>query len=121
VATGCFGRLHPLVPGVQGVIYDTALRGAHHQVLLREHGLMPVNQVTAPWRGRTSLPATISRGGERFRTAPPHGHLALSVDKMASQFDAGRLAEALEGLQALTQDDPFDESDESGTVASWLW
>jgi len=52
---------------------------------------------------------------------PPHGHLALSVDKMASQFDAGRLAEALEGLQALTQDDPFDESDESGTVASWLW
>ncbi len=50
MATGCFGRLHPLVPGVQGVIYDTALRGAHHQVLLREHGLMPVNQVTAPWR-----------------------------------------------------------------------
>ena len=26
VAMDCFGRLHPLLPGAQGVIYDTALR-----------------------------------------------------------------------------------------------
>jgi hypothetical protein len=51
VAMGCFKRLHPLVPGAQGVIYDTALRGAHHQVLLREMGLMPVNRVTAAVAG----------------------------------------------------------------------
>ena len=51
VAMGCFQRLHPLVPGAQGVIYDTALRGAHHQVLLREMGLMPVNRVTAAVAG----------------------------------------------------------------------
>jgi hypothetical protein len=51
VAMGCFRRLHPLVPGAQGVIYDTALRGAHHQVLLREMGLMPVNRVTAAVAG----------------------------------------------------------------------
>ena len=37
----------PLVPGAQGAIYDTALRGTHHQVPLREMGLMPVNRVTA--------------------------------------------------------------------------
>ncbi|MDP9222263.1 MAG: hypothetical protein M3P18_00115 [Actinomycetota bacterium] len=35
VAMDCFTRLAPLVPGAQGVIYDTALRGVHHQVLLR--------------------------------------------------------------------------------------
>jgi hypothetical protein len=27
VAMSCFKRLHPLLPGAQGVIYDTALRG----------------------------------------------------------------------------------------------
>jgi len=51
VAMGCFQRLHPLVPGAQGVIYDTALRGTHHQVLLREMGLMPVNRITATVAG----------------------------------------------------------------------
>jgi hypothetical protein len=29
------------------VIYDTALRGVHHQTLLRDLGLIPVNRVTA--------------------------------------------------------------------------
>jgi hypothetical protein len=51
VAMGCFGRLRPLLPGAQGVIYDTALRGTHHQVLLREHGWIPVNRVTAAVAG----------------------------------------------------------------------
>lgn len=46
-AMDCFTRLSPLVPGAQGVIYDTALRGVHHQKLLRELGLIPVNKVTA--------------------------------------------------------------------------
>lgn len=40
-------RLAPLLPGAQGVIYDTALRGVHHQRLLRDLGLVPVNRVTA--------------------------------------------------------------------------
>src|SRR5712691_5299895 len=51
VAVSCFRRLAPLVPGAQGVIYDTALRGTHHQVLLRELGLLPVNRVAAAERG----------------------------------------------------------------------
>lgn len=51
VAMDCFGRVAPLVPGAQGVIYDTALRGVHHQKLLRELGLMPVNKVTAAEKG----------------------------------------------------------------------
>ena len=52
-AMGCFERLSPLVPGAQGVIYDTALRGIHHQTLLRNLGLLPVNRVTAKKKGST--------------------------------------------------------------------
>lgn len=51
VAMECFDRLASLVPGAQGVIYDTALRGIHHQTLLRQHGLIPVNKVTAAVAG----------------------------------------------------------------------
>ncbi|MFA5786936.1 MAG: hypothetical protein WDA71_08165 [Actinomycetota bacterium] len=51
VAMNCFARLAPLVPGAQGVIYDTALRGIHHQKLLREQGLIPVNRVAAAEAG----------------------------------------------------------------------
>ncbi|MBA3553058.1 MAG: hypothetical protein H0W27_09350 [Actinobacteria bacterium] len=50
-AMDCFVRLAPHVPGAQGVVYDTALRGAHHQVLLRHLGLLPVNKVTAARKG----------------------------------------------------------------------
>jgi hypothetical protein len=52
-AIECFTRLAPLVPGAQGVIYDTALRGVHHQTLLRDLGLLPVNRVTAAKAGNT--------------------------------------------------------------------
>jgi hypothetical protein len=51
VAMGCFTRLRRLVPGALGVVYDTALRGVHHQTLLREHGWIPVNRVTAAVAG----------------------------------------------------------------------
>src|SRR5206468_10610664 len=61
-AMRCFARLGPLVPGAQGVIYDTALRGVHHQTLLRELGLIPVNRVTAAQKG-----ATAPRRGEGRR------------------------------------------------------
>lgn len=50
-AMDCFRRLAPLVPGAHGVIYDTALRGVHHQTLLRDLGLIPVNRVTAAKAG----------------------------------------------------------------------
>ena len=40
-----------LAPGAQGVIHDTALRGVHHQKLLRDLGLLPVNRVTAAKAG----------------------------------------------------------------------
>ena len=36
-----------LVPGAQGVVYDTAFRGVHHQRLMRDLGWVSVNRVAA--------------------------------------------------------------------------
>ena len=36
-----FARTARLTPGAQGIVYDTALRGLHHQRILRELGLLP--------------------------------------------------------------------------------
>jgi len=47
VAVDSFADLAPLCPGAQGVIYDTALRGIHHQRLLRDLGWLSVNKVAA--------------------------------------------------------------------------
>jgi hypothetical protein len=47
VAVSCFERLAPHVPGTQAIVYDTALRGVHHQKILRELGIVPVNMVAA--------------------------------------------------------------------------
>src|SRR5581483_10509896 len=49
----CLTRLAPHTPGAQGLIYDTALRGVHHQTLLRDLGLLPINRVTAAKAGAT--------------------------------------------------------------------
>ena len=46
-AMDCLHRTAPLVPGAQAVVYDTALRGVHHQTILRDLGLLPINRVTA--------------------------------------------------------------------------
>src|SRR5207248_5921430 len=47
VAMNCVERLAAHVPGAQALVYDTALRGVHHQRLLRELGLLPVNRVAS--------------------------------------------------------------------------
>jgi hypothetical protein len=52
-AVDCFTRLAPHLAGCQGVIYDTALRGVHHQHLLRELGWLTINRVTAAQAGAT--------------------------------------------------------------------
>ena len=46
-AMECLERTAPHTPGAQAVVYDTALRGVHHQTILRDLGLVPVNRVTA--------------------------------------------------------------------------
>ena len=60
-AVDMFTRLRPHVHGAQAVIYDTALRGVHHQTLLRDLGLLTVNRVTAAAGSRKN-------GGGKGRT-----------------------------------------------------
>jgi hypothetical protein len=57
-----FEHLAPLCEGAQGVIYDTARRGVHHQQLLRHLGWLSVNKVTAKHAG----------SGEARRDAAEH-------------------------------------------------
>lgn len=52
-AMACLDRTAPLTPGAQGVVYDTALRGVHHQRILRHLGLLPINRVAAAKAGST--------------------------------------------------------------------
>jgi hypothetical protein len=52
-AMACFERLAPHCPGAHGIIYDTALRGKHHQTLLRDLGWHSINKVTAKKRGNS--------------------------------------------------------------------
>lgn len=52
IAVDMFTRLAPHTVGAQAVVYDTALRGVHHQKLMRDLGLLPVNRVTAAAGGR---------------------------------------------------------------------
>lgn len=47
VAVDSFTQIAPHCTGAQGVIYDTALRGVHHQTLLRDLGWLSVNKVAA--------------------------------------------------------------------------
>lgn len=58
-AMGAFADLHSLCDGAQGVIYDTALRGVHHQRLLRDLGWLPVNRVTAEKAAKTRKPRRV--------------------------------------------------------------
>jgi hypothetical protein len=53
-AMASFTRVAPLLPGTHGVIYDTALRGVHHQRLLRDLGWLSINRVTAASAGADS-------------------------------------------------------------------
>jgi hypothetical protein len=46
-AMSCLERTTPHLPGAQAIVYDTALRGVHHQTILRQLGLMPINRVAA--------------------------------------------------------------------------
>jgi hypothetical protein len=46
-AMGAFNDIAKVAPGAQGVVYDTALRGVHHQELMRDLGWLSINRVQA--------------------------------------------------------------------------
>lgn len=50
-AVASLERLVPALAGAQGVVYDTALRGVHHQRIMRHLGVLSINRVTAAKAG----------------------------------------------------------------------
>ena len=93
-AIDCFTRLAPHMPGAQGVIYDTALRGVHHQHLLRELGLLPVNRVTAAKASahRTPTQRTTRREERPPRRQDHHPHQRDDPTRCSSTPPAARSA-----------------------------
>ena len=82
-AMDCFSALAPHCPGAQGVLYDTALRGVHHQRLMRDHGWLSVNKVTAAkagskkprsWQGASGSEVDVRRATHRHPRRRHHGH-----------------------------------------------
>jgi hypothetical protein len=47
VALESFGAIAPHSPGIQGVVYDTALRGKHHNELMQRFGWLSINRVAS--------------------------------------------------------------------------
>ncbi len=75
-ALDCFTRLAPNIPGAQGVIYDTALRGIHHQHLMRDLGWLTMNRVTAA-KAATTRPRR--RGGQRVEKTVHLEHKTITL------------------------------------------
>ncbi len=83
-AMQCFERLAPLLPGAQGVIYDTALRGVHHQQLLRELGWLPINRVTA----KKANPKSVRRKERREEKSTLIEHKTVTLPDGTSKLVA---------------------------------
>jgi len=63
--------LAPSLPGAQGVIYDTALRGVHHAEIMRELGWLSINRVQAA--------EVITRNGRPVKRTEKNTHIEDKV------------------------------------------
>lgn len=121
-AMECFTRLAPLVSGAQGVIYDTALRGVHHQTLLRDLGLLPVNRVTAakadvnqPRRKDGRREEKSSRVETKTITLPNGAARDVELYARGGAVGIGQLTEAGDlNFEALTRVRTHRNQDKSG-------
>jgi hypothetical protein len=85
------------VPGAQAVVYDTALRGVHHQELLRDLGLLPINRVTAAQAGAKDArrgPAEWRREKFVYVETKSVGELRIDLYAKGGTIGVGRLTEA---------------------------
>ncbi|MEZ5170675.1 MAG: hypothetical protein R3A49_08020 [Acidimicrobiia bacterium] len=97
-ALECIRRTTPLVPGATGVVYDTAFRGTHHQTLLRELGLLPINRVTAakadanrPRRGEGRRVEKTVRIEDKTVTLPDGSKASITLYARGGGVGIGRL------------------------------
>jgi hypothetical protein len=100
VAMDCFRRLAPLVPGAQAVVYDTALRGVHHQELLRDLGVLPINRVAAaekgartPRRKEGRRVAKSTHVEDKMVTGPDDRAVSVSIYAQDGAIGLGRLTD----------------------------
>jgi hypothetical protein len=82
-----------------GVNYDTALRGVHHQTLVRDLGLLPVNRVTAakagakkPRRAEGQRVEKSTHVEDRENTLPDDSTTTISVFAQGGTIGIGTLA-----------------------------
>jgi hypothetical protein len=94
-----FVGLGPLVPGAQGVVYDTAFRGVHHQRLMRELGWVSVNRVTAnagsrkrPAKDRKRVEKTVYVETKTVRT--PAGDRQVRLISQGGRIGVGEVTES---------------------------
>ena len=94
-----FVEIAPLVPGAQGVVYDTAFRGAHHQRLMRELGWVSVNRVTAnagsrkrPAKDRKRVEKTVYVETRTIRTN--EGELQVRLISQGGRIGLGEVTES---------------------------
>lgn len=82
-AMNAFRDLTPVLPGCQGVIYDTALRGVHHAEIMRELGWLSINRVQAA--------EVITRDGKPVKRVEKATHIEDKVinDKTVRLFARG--------------------------------
>lgn len=50
-AVESLGRVLPLLPGAQAVVYDGALRGKHLRPLMKQHDVVPISRVHSAQHG----------------------------------------------------------------------
>ncbi|MGK2954993.1 MAG: hypothetical protein ACSLFI_04905 [Solirubrobacterales bacterium] len=94
-----FVGLAPLMPGAQGVVYDTAFRGVHHQRLMRDLGWVSVNRVTAnagsrkrPAKDRKRVEKTVYVETKTIRT--PDGEEQVRLISQAGRIGLGEVTES---------------------------
>jgi hypothetical protein len=90
--------LAPLIPGAQGVIYDTAFRGVHHQRLMRDLGWVSINRVTAnagsrkrPRKDRKRVEKTVYVETKTIRT--PQGERQIRLISKGGRIGVGEVTE----------------------------
>jgi hypothetical protein len=91
--------LAPLIPGAQGVIYDTAFRGVHHQRLMRDLGWVSINRVTAnagsrkhPRKDRKRVEKTVYVETKTIRT--PQGDQQIRLISQGGRIGLGEVTES---------------------------
>jgi len=101
VALESFRRIAPCAPGVQGVVYDMALRGTHIDSIMRDLGWLALAKVTAKASGTTKRGKRIGKYLPKDRhievktvVGPDGKGQTVAIYAVAGAAGIGRLTEA---------------------------